>query len=132
MDDIKQYLIIHDALNSTNNNLTSKYNIYILLIIILLLLILVGYLIKKISDLSSEKNTNNNIPQRHNINHPLLCYNPPQLQTYNPPQLQTYNPPQLQNYIHPQLQTYNPPQLQFNHSGSNYNSRNTPIIEEIY
>ena len=111
MDNFREYLIFHDSLINTNNNVTSKYNIYILLFIIFLLLVVICYLVKKISDLSSDKNKNTN--------------------NYVIPR-QKYSYPQLNYRYYPQLQNNSYPQLQFSSPNTNNNHRNSPIIEEIY
>lgn len=109
MDNFREYLIFHDALINTNNNVTSKYNIYILLFIIFLLLLVICYLIKKISDISSNQKENKSIiPRQNNVY------------------------PQLYHYNYPQLQNYSNPQLQFSSPNSNYYNNKSPIIEEIY
>ena len=56
MDNLRDYLILHDAIINTNNNITSRYNIYILLSIIFLLLIIICYLVNKIGEMNIEQN----------------------------------------------------------------------------
>lgn len=109
MESLRDYLIFHDALINTNNNMTSKYNIYILLFIIFILLVVICFLVKKISDMSSNQKINNYIIPRQNYSYPSLNHN-----------------------FYPQLQNNYQPQLQLSSPIPNYYFNKSPIIEEIY
>ncbi len=117
MDNFREYLILQDALINTNNNVTSKYNIYILLIIIFILLAVICYLIKKMTEMSTINKSINSLPQIQNHDNQLENFRKYQLENNKQNYLMLRaNPGLPSNYMNTSRNTYN----------------NAPVIEDMY